>query len=253
MHIAIVTGESKGLGKSIATLFLQKGVHVIGISRTGNEELIKVAKQNEVTYEHYPCDLSDTDKTEEAIHNINENIFQKNIANLFVVNNAAVVGPIDQAMNTSAQDLSHHFQINTIAPMIIMNAVLKRATEKGINVVGATVTSGAAERPVYGWSAYCSSKASINMYTQTVALEQDEKKTGHKVIAFSPGIMDTSMQEQIRSTSVSEFIQVEQFRNYKKNELLMDTHAVGQVLVSIMRDDKQIKNGKIYNVRDYLS
>lgn len=253
MKIAIVTGESKGLGQSIATLFLQRGIHVIGLSRTGSKTLTQVAEENEVTYEHHACDLSNAENTEKLIQTISDQVFQQDVTGIYVVNNAGVLKPMDQAMNTSAADIAYHFHVNTVAPMIIMNTLLKRATEAEVPVIGATVTSGAAMRPVYGWSAYCSSKASINMYTQTVALEQEERKTGHQVIAFSPGIMDTSMQAQIRSMSEAEFIQVDEFREYKKHGLLMNTQAVAQILVTIMTDKEQINNGKIYNVSDYLS
>jgi len=135
---------------------------------------------------------------------------------------------------------------------VLTNLLLQRATENEVTLLCANVTSGAAERPVYGWSAYCSTKASINMYTKTVALEQDELKTGNKVIAFSPGIMDTAMQEKIRASSPEEFAEVDKFRDYKKNNILKDTDAVGGVLVDILTDETSVQNGKVYNVRDYF-
>src|SRR5690625_5281473 len=125
---------------------------------------------------------------QETCDKMNEYIHSQEATDLYLVNNAAVLEPIDHSMNIQKDDLAYHVQVNTIAPMTMMNYFLKQATEQELSFYGATVTSGAANRPMYGWSAYCTTKASMNMYTKTVALEQDELKTGHKVIAFSPGI-----------------------------------------------------------------
>ena len=141
--------------------------------------------------------------------------------------------------------------LNTIAPMAITNYFLKKTTEKGVQLISVVITSGAAEKPSYGWSAYCSTKASVNMYTKTAALEQEELKNGHKIIAFSPGIMDTNMQEKIRSSSEDEFADVEKFKEFKDNNLLKDTDLVGGVVVDILTD-ADVENGKIYHVRDYV-
>src|SRR5699024_12833001 len=119
-------------------------------------------------------------------------------------------------------------------------------------IYGVTITSGAAERPIYGWSAYGSSKASMNMYTKTVALEQASLQTGNKIIAFSPGIMDTEMQQTIRMSDPTAFQDVDTFRHYKKNDQLQDPQIVGEILVNILLNETGIKNGHIYYVHDYL-
>ncbi|MFD0952773.1 (S)-benzoin forming benzil reductase [Virgibacillus natechei] len=249
MKYAVVTGVSKGLGESIATLFLESGIHVVGISRSTNDQLPKLALENNMMYHHYACDLGDTLALERTCDDLCEEIFTEDLTALYLVNNAAVLDPIDQAMHIKREELEYHIQVNTIAPMLLMNLFLKKANESNVPFAGASITSGAAESPMNGWSAYCSSKASINMYTQTVALEQEN--TESNVIAFNPGIMDTAMQERIRETSKEKFTEVEKFKAYKKNNILKDTDAVGGVLVDILTDD-EIENGKIYNVKDYL-
>lgn len=160
--------------------------------------------------------------------------------------------PIDQSMNIQSADLAYHIRVNTTAPMVFMNNFLKQAAEKDVQFVGTTITSGAAERPVYGWSAYCTSKASINMFTRTAALEQEELNTPSKVIAFSPGVMDTNMQEKIRASDADAFKDVDNFREYKRNNQLKDTDVVGGVLVDILTDETNIINGKIYYAKDYF-
>ncbi|WP_188456571.1 (S)-benzoin forming benzil reductase [Virgibacillus oceani] len=252
MNYAVVTGVSRGLGESIAKLFLELGINVVGVSRQRNKKLAEIAEQNNVTFQHFRCDLGNSDNIESIAEQILKQIFVYEPSALYVVNNAASLGPIDQSMHINSSELIRHVNVNTIAPMVFTNLFLKKAHELEIPMVGVTVTSGAANRPIYGWSAYCSTKASINMYTQTAALEQDVLKTGSKVIAFNPGVMDTAMQEEIRSSSYEEFKDVDKYKNFKKSNLLKDTDAVGGVLVDILTDKGNIINGKIYDVKDYL-
>ncbi|MFD1037625.1 (S)-benzoin forming benzil reductase [Virgibacillus byunsanensis] len=252
MKYAVITGVSRGLGESIATLFLQSGTHVIGIARSENKQLSQLAEQHNMIYKHYTCDLADTHAIEKTFQAISDDVFREELTTLYLVNNAAVLEPMDQAMNIKSADLAYHMQVNTVAPMVMTNLFMKKVNEKQIPLISVTISSGAAERPVYGWSAYCSSKASINMYTKTVALEQEELNTGTKVIAFSPGVMNTVMQEKIRASSHEEFIEVDKFKAYKKNDLLKSTDTVGRILVDIMTDETGLINGKIYNVKDYI-
>lgn len=250
MKYAIVTGVSRGLGASAAKYLLESGIHLIGISRHKNEELHIIAGENDVEYEHISCDLSDLKNLRYVLDEIKGNLFQQELSHLYVVNNAAIVEPIKQAQLIEDDELLNHYKINVLAPMMIMNTLIRECAETMF--IGANITSGAANSPVYGWSAYCSSKASIDMYTQTLAIEQKEQGTPHRVFAFSPGIMDTKMQEQIRKTDSKQFVDVDTFKNYKVQNLLSDTEAVASVLVDILTDEVNIENGKIYHVRDYF-
>ena len=252
MKYAIITGVSKGLGESVGELFLESGINVIGISRNNNTRLSKIAEENRVIYKHYSCDLGNTKVIEETLESIYGQLFSNDPTLIYLINNAAVLEPIDQAMNINNADLEYHVQVNMIAPMILMNSLLKKTTEFEISFVGVTITSGAGERPVYGWSAYCSTKASMNIYTKTVALEQYELGTDNKIIAFNPGIMDTDMQARIRESSRDAFIEIETFKDYKKHNDLRDTDVIGEILFDILTDQSTIENGKIYSVKDYL-
>lgn len=252
-NIAIITGVSKGLGASLATLMLESGVDVVGISRTENKKLSETATENNQFYKHFSCDLSNITALEKTIIEIYETLKAREaqVETIYLLNNAGVVEPINQAANMNSDELLKHVTINTVAPMVLTNKFLKLATADQIPLIVANVSSGAAEGAIYGWSAYCSTKASINMYTKTVALEQAELETGNKIIAFSPGIMDTDMQETIRSSSADEFAEVERFKDYKLNKALRNTDIVAGVLIDIIKDESVI-NGKIYNVKNYL-
>lgn len=252
MKRAIVTGDSKGLGADITKLLLDSGIEVIGISRTLNKQHKSFAEDNQVFYEHIVCDLTNVKQTNEMINEVVRTYITQDVSTLYIINNAAMIEPIHKSTEIDTLELQAQIFMNTTVPMILLNKSLARCLVQDISCVGVNVTSGASVRPIYGFSSYCSTKAAIDMYTQTVALEQETLKTGQLIIGFSPGIMDTQMQEEIRSKKSEEFQEVATFRNYKTENMLKSTEEIAGILVDIITDESSIINGKIYNVKDYL-
>lgn len=245
MKYAIVTGASKGLGASIAEQLLKEGVHVIGIARQKNTQL-------RGNYQHINCDLADVEQLDKTISAIADQVFKKDVELVYLINNAATVNPIDTACNQTIEAIQAHMQINLIAPMITSSLLLKRAANINTQVIIANVSSGAAERSTYGWSAYGASKAGLNRYTDTVALEQKELNTGNKVVLLDPSIMDTKMQDDIRSTNPESFQAVDQFKQYKEENKLRDTAVVAKAFVDVLCDPSKIENGYYYRINELL-
>src|SRR5690625_3838657 len=154
MKLAIVTGVSKGLGASVAELFLKSNISLIGISRTENDELKKIAGSHNTVYEHLSADLGQEKELEELREAIGEKLAHYQPSTVYLVNNAAMVKPVHQASKINAKELFSHINLNMTAPMVIINSLLSQASEYGATLVGLTVTSGAAESPIYGWSPY---------------------------------------------------------------------------------------------------
>ncbi|UOQ46775.1 SDR family NAD(P)-dependent oxidoreductase [Gracilibacillus caseinilyticus] len=248
MKYAVITGTSKGLGASVAKQLMEATYHVIGLARHENQELATAELPG--SYTHYQVNLADLPATESTFQNIIAFLKQKQLDELLLVQNAALVQPIEQAGKQEMQHLADHVHVNLLAPMIITNLWLDAWRESGISLVMANVTSGAAQRSVYGWNAYCSTKAGLDRFTETVALEQAELGTDHKVFLFDPSIMDTDMQGEIRSSDRTQFKDVEQFKDYKKNHNLRDTDTVASVLVEKLVAPERIKNGEYYSVKD---
>ena len=90
------------------------------------------------------------------------------------------------------------------------------------------------------------------MFTQTAALEAEERKRNELHIAFSPGIMDTDMQGEIRSTNEEDFIEVEKFRKYKEEGQLRSPEEAARILFKLIDDASKLKNGEVYRVYDLV-
>lgn len=248
MKFAIITGASKGLGAAIAERMINEKVGVIAVSRTENAELREKASVNNVFYQHFSCNLAVPAEIEKSFQEILSFLESKKAEVIYVINNAGVIDPIATTGTLDHQALIANVQINLIAPVMITNILLKYASAP---LKIANVSSGAAERAIQGWSAYCSTKAGLNMFTETVAAEQKTAGASHEIIAFSPGIMDTDMQGTIRSSSKEAFNDLEKFKEYKEQGMLRPAHVVADALVNLLLE-AQIESGKIYRVNELI-
>src|SRR5690625_5223675 len=156
MKVAIVTGVSKGLGKYIAKGMLASNTHVFGTSRSENKTLQDVSKKHNMNYIFIPADLCSTDEVQQLIEKLQAELSGKKLECLYVINNAAMLTPISRSENIFDHDLQRHFQINVMTPMMLLNFFIKDSMENQYPIIGVNISSGAAEKPISGWSAYCS-------------------------------------------------------------------------------------------------
>src|SRR6202008_1576489 len=102
------------------------------------------------------------------------------------------------------------------------------------------VSSGAAYRPLEGWSSYCSAKAGLAMLTRSLALET----TGVRVFGFSPGTIDTDMQVKIRASGMNMISRI------PRADLSPVEHAVRGVLYLWSTDAEDLL-GQDASMRDH--
>ncbi|MFB6467490.1 (S)-benzoin forming benzil reductase [Cytobacillus sp. Hz8] len=248
MKLAIITGASKGLGYAITEKLMEEKFAVITISRTENKQLKSAAEKLKLFYQFFSCDFTQLDEIENAFQQIGKIMTSTSFDSIYLFNNAGVVEPIEAIGHLNSQALISNIQVNLMAPMLITNIMLEWVNAP-LTIIN--VTSGAAERPFHGWSAYCSTKAGINMFSQTFALEQEISEGKHKILAFNPSIMDTEMQSAIRSSSKDAFHLLEQFQDYKKEGMLRSPEVVANALIQfVLKDD--YKSGQVYHVNDLL-
>ncbi|MDZ5472180.1 (S)-benzoin forming benzil reductase [Bacillus sp. 31A1R] len=249
MKYAIITGSSKGLGASIAERLIKENVNIVSVARTENEGVRKLAAEKDLFYKHFTCDLSKVDEVDLVFSEISDIIFSGNTEEVLLVNNAGVIEPIDKVGNLDTNKVNINIQVNLLAPIVISNLFLQKAKDCKLTIVN--VTSGAGERPIQGWSTYCSTKAALNMFTKTTALEQQSEQSKHVIIGYSPGIMDTDMQVEIRSSSKDSFHDIETFKGYKEQGLLRSADVVANALVDLLISG-DVQSGTIYNVNELL-
>ncbi|MBR7553406.1 SDR family NAD(P)-dependent oxidoreductase [Allobacillus sp. GCM10007491] len=251
MKFAIVTGASRGLGDETARLALKKGYHLITVARKPElSSLQQEASAQKLTHTHFAADLSDPESVISVSKKITQIIEAESLDEVLLINNAGMVSPIGPVGRMDSEEISKHVSLNTAAPMILLNELKKAIYDVPLTVVN--ITSGAAERSTYGWSVYGSTKAAINLFTQTAAAEADELGLDELHVAFSPGIMDTEMQTEIRSSSTQDFKDVEKFKQFKQEGQLRSPNEVAELLFQLIHKRNAIESGRVYRVYDLV-
>jgi benzil reductase ((S)-benzoin forming) len=243
MNLYIVTGTTKGLGKALAER----------IATDGNNELIAIARAPDAEIAGgvvVNADLSSAPAIEHAWNRIDERIRGKRYAKAVLINNAGIVAPVAPLERADAAELERNVFVNLVAPMLLMRRFL-RSMESAADLRRIiNISSGAARRPIFGWSAYCAAKAGLDMASRCVALEAATRNAQVEVVSLAPGVIDTPMQGIVRGASTEDFVDVERFRQMKADGTLrpaadvaadiLRLEAAGRLVGEPVQDLRQI-------------
>ena len=196
--VALVTGASRGLGEGVARALAGQGAAVMLMARDG-AAVQAVAGDIGASGGHaeaLACDVADYAMVERAVATTRERLKGLDI----LVNNAGIIEPIAEIATSDPAAWANNIQINLIGAYNVVRAVLDGMLKSGGGSI-INVSSGAAYRPLEGWSAYCAGKAGMAMVTRAIALETAGR--GIRVFGFSPGTIDTDMQVKIRASGMN--------------------------------------------------
>ncbi|UTR08928.1 (S)-benzoin forming benzil reductase [Evansella sp. LMS18] len=252
MKYIIITGASRGLGKATAELFLEHGYHVISVARSENEGLAAKASEKGAYFTNLQYDLSDTDGIAGLMNDVFQKINTGQAEEIHLINNAGILDPIKPVERSSAREIKLNINVNLIAPMVMVSEFMKHAADLPTEKRIINISSGAGRHPVYGWGCYGSSKAGLDLFSQTVSAEQRGKKFPVKSVSFAPGIIDTDMQKQIRATDKEDFADVERFKEYKEEEQLLPPEKVAGILVELI-ENESFPDGRATSVNEFLN
>jgi NAD(P)-dependent dehydrogenase (short-subunit alcohol dehydrogenase family) len=198
--VIIVTGASRGIGAAAAAALAASGATVVLTARNGRlaED---VARSIGGSASASACDVADF-AAFAALVAATKARFGRLDA---LINNAGVIEPIATIADSDPADWARNIGINLVGAYHAIRAVLPGMVADGGGTI-VNISSGAAIRPLEGWSAYCSAKAGLHMLTRAVALETAGK--GIRVFGFQPGTTDTDMQVLIRASGINPVSQI---------------------------------------------
>lgn len=252
MHLYIITGTTSGLGEALAKRVLASGHSVISVSRTLNEALTIFAEEKGAMLTGYFCDLRETESLMPLMERIISEIDLTQLTNVTLVNNAGILDPIMPLEQAGSAELTDHLHINLLAPMLLTSAFI-RATSSWPDTVSkrvVNISSGAGKKPYSGWSAYCTTKAGLDMMTRCAGQEQGDEPGTVKLVSIAPGVIDTGMQEQIREAEPEHFPEVERFIRLKTSGKLFLADEAAERILSIL-DNGEFGQGDVIDVRNY--
>ncbi len=244
MKYYIITGASKGLGKSFLELLNHKNEKIVAISRSFDNALLN----DNVRW--VPIDLSNIDELLGKLDIIFSDIKTDEIESITLINNAAGVGKPGDISISSPQDIQKVINLNFTSASILIGEFLKRYNDFPFKKNIINISSGAASRIISGLSLYCSTKASLNMLTKVVAEEQRTKKYPAKIFAISPGMIETDMQKKLRDTNEASFRNKKIFLEAKKDGIVRSPIEAAKLILSCL--DNAIEIGEIVHINDLL-
>ncbi|MFL5321878.1 MAG: SDR family NAD(P)-dependent oxidoreductase [Myxococcaceae bacterium] len=181
--LAVVTGASRGIGRSTALAFAKEGYEVWALARSV-DALNTLAMEGDGKIRALRMDAENPDDVLAAA----KTVLNAGVPTV-LVNNAgiAISAPIKK---TSIEDYRRLMTINLETPFLLCREFLPPMAEQGFGRV-INIASTAALRGVKYTSAYCASKHALLGLTRSLALEYALKNV--TVNAVCPGWTDTDM------------------------------------------------------------
>jgi 3-oxoacyl-[acyl-carrier protein] reductase len=188
--VAIVTGASRGIGRTVAVMLASRGAHVVAGARGENaKDTVAEIQAAGKTGEAVPLEVTETASIESMVSGVLERHGRIDI----LVNNAGITR--DQLMlRMKRDDWDQVIATNLTPAFVIVQAALrpmiKQRAGRIINissVVGQTGNAGQAN--------YAASKAGLIGFSKALARELASRNITVNVVA--PGLIDTDMTKAI--------------------------------------------------------
>jgi NAD(P)-dependent dehydrogenase (short-subunit alcohol dehydrogenase family) len=195
--VAIVSGATSGIGRSIAIEFGKRGANVSICGRREKEglETVELIKKEGANAIFTQVDISKTDDVKNFINNTMQAFGKIN----FTVNNAAIGGASVSIKDYSDEKWDKVIAINLRGTFLLTKYSLLEMEKNadGGAIVNISSLSGLVGYPLL--SPYCASKFGVIGLTKSAALEFATKKI--RINAVCPGGIETDMTEKLFKAS----------------------------------------------------
>ncbi len=244
VNLYLVTGTTKGLGAALCELLARDNQNlVICLSRAAASSPSSAGLHNVFV------DLADIASITPAFA-VCETLFARRyFERAVLINNAGLVVPFGGFEGLDAIEMSSNINVNLTAPMLLTGLFAKATRHIAAARLVVNISSGAAKRPLAGWSAYCAAKAGLEMATRAAALEASVRDTTLAICSLAPGVVDTPMQAQVRGATAEQFPDVARFRAMKLEGALRPAEDVARDMVKLIEENR-LSNGGNFDIRE---
>ncbi|MBA4067877.1 MAG: hypothetical protein C0501_30085 [Isosphaera sp.] len=186
-QVALVTGASSGIGWELARQLAAAGCKVGLVARRAGPlaDLEKVIAAAGGTAATAVADVGDRGQVESAFRHVRDRLGPVDL----VVANAGV-GTATRIDPVNVADIEEMVRVNLLGVVYTLSAALPEMLARKAGHLVA-VSSLAAYRGLPGESAYCASKAAVNVFLDGLRVQL--RRTGVRVTAVCPGFVTTPM------------------------------------------------------------
>jgi NAD(P)-dependent dehydrogenase (short-subunit alcohol dehydrogenase family) len=183
VHTVLITGANRGIGLELARQYAAAGWQVIGTARRpdGAKEL------RALNAEVMQLDVTDPESVARLAGDLGERPIDMLINNAGILEMMATIDEIDFDV------VNRTLAVNTVGPMRVTSALMPNLRQGGLKkIINITSNLGSIETNDGGrFYGYRESKAALNMFTKTIAVEL--RAEGFICIVMHPGWVQTDM------------------------------------------------------------
>ena len=190
--VALITGASQGIGRSIALMFAENGADIIFTDIREDERseaMLAELKAFGVRAVFYAADASSLEQTQEVCKAVTESFGRVDV----LVNNAGITRDM-LLLRMSAEDWERVIRLNLTSVFnytkVFSSLMMRQRSGSIINMSSIVGVSGNA-----GQANYSASKAGIIGFTKSIAKELGSRNIRSNAIA--PGFIETAMTKQL--------------------------------------------------------
>ena len=239
MQYHVISGASRGVGAALVEQLLTPTASVFGISRTTPDQLVDRARRQGLPLHWLPADLRDPSGADSLIDSIAATVGDRppEIAALWVA--AATLDPIGPVGTLDSAAVDAALRLNLAAAITLTQRFVAGFAGFGCPLRVVLLSSGASERVMPGLSVYSAAKAGLNAFARSAQDEAVRSGLGDVAIySISPGLVDTGMQETLRTRGTDRLPERDQYRSWRADGRLASPAAVAARLATLVnRDD----------------
>jgi len=202
-RVVVVTGGSKGIGRTVALKFAEEGAKIIIVhydpDESSSDDILNTLTQQGIEAESHRVDVSSYQDVQALFKEILSRFGKVDV----LINNAGITRD-SLLMRMSEDDWDNVIRVNLKSvfncTQIVIRSMLKQRAGSIVNISSVVGQIG---NP--GQSNYSASKAGIIGFTKSVAREVSGR--GITVNAVAPGFIDTEMTASLPDRAKNSFLQ----------------------------------------------
>jgi 17beta-estradiol 17-dehydrogenase/3alpha(17beta)-hydroxysteroid dehydrogenase (NAD+) len=189
--LAFVTGAGGGIGRAICNVMAREGATILAADININNVQSTVAELKGEGHKSYQLDVSNV----ESVRNVFKQVFTDYPAPPTVVVNAAGITRDNFMLKMSVLDFEAVFDVNVKGTFLVTQTICKELVEKNLSGSIVNIGSIVSQRGNKGQCNYAASKAAVEVFSKSVALEMARHNIRCNIVL--PGFTSTAMTDVI--------------------------------------------------------